>query len=109
MNLIKQIILAARGRTEQRIFSLRAECIHDTTELLDKIPHPFTYTIASLPLDDNGKPCYTPDVSVELNTTLFIEELRVILREIQDSHIMIETLRQVPLSENSLDRDRTIE
>lgn len=49
------------------------------------------------------------DVAVEVHVEASLEALRDVLRKIPDSHVMIETLRQVPLAENSLERDRSIE
>lgn len=45
---------------------------------------------------------------VEFRSTLGMETLRDVLRKQIDSHVMLETLRPVPLAENSLDRDSSV-
>lgn len=46
---------------------------------------------------------------VEFRSTLGLETLRGILRKQIDSHVMLETLRPVPLVENSLERDSNVQ
>lgn len=49
-----------------------------------------------------------PDVYVELRTSATIEDLRDVLRTVKDSHVMLETLKALPLSEDNLERDISI-
>lgn len=51
---------------------------------------------------------HLPDVYVELRTNATIEALRDTLRTIEDSHVMLQTLRALPLKENDLERDFSI-
>lgn len=48
---------------------------------------------------------YTGSVGVELLADLSLEQLRAILRLVPDGHVMVETLRPVPLAENTLERE----
>jgi hypothetical protein len=50
-----------------------------------------------------------PGASMELITEVTVERLREIMRGQNDMHIMLETLRPVPLRENSLERDSSID
>lgn len=45
------------------------------------------------------------EVVGEFKSTMSLEELRDALRELEDSHVMLQTLRQCPLAENSQERD----
>ncbi|ELG7182132.1 TPA: hypothetical protein ACP3ZG_001625 [Pseudomonas aeruginosa] len=46
-----------------------------------------------------------PDVDVEIQTSATLEQLQDVLRNLEDSHVMLQTLRQLPLDINSLERD----
>jgi hypothetical protein len=81
-------------------FSFRAECRHDVSE--------FEWRCRAVGLE----PIFTiykvkdyPDVNVEMQTVAPSEKLKGIMRKIADSHVMIETLRECRLVENSLERD----
>ena len=47
----------------------------------------------------------TPDVGVEIETTATKEVILDVMRKIEDSHVMIQTLREIPLAKNNLERD----
>lgn len=49
-------------------------------------------------------PLPTPDVEVEIYVDATLEDLAAILSKIPDSHVMQETLRNLPASENSMER-----
>lgn len=49
-----------------------------------------------------------PDVDVEFICDTDIETIRSIMRTVDDLHVAIQSLRQVPLKENSLVRDHDI-
>lgn len=49
-----------------------------------------------------------PGAEMELFTEIDVERLRDIMRMQSDMHIMIQSLRQVPLKDNSLERDDSI-
>lgn len=46
-----------------------------------------------------------PDIDVEMVVDAPIEILRNLFRRVLDGHVMIQTLRACPLSENSLERN----
>lgn len=46
-----------------------------------------------------------PDLDVELQCSANLDQLQGILRTIKDAHVMLQTLRPVPLADNSLVRD----
>ncbi|NNM56499.1 hypothetical protein [Acidocella sp.] len=82
------------------IFSFRAECRQDVSEF-ERRCH-----IAGLqPLLTIHKVENYPDVHIEMRTVASIEKLKTIMRRVIDSHVMIETLRECPLAENSLERE----
>ena len=47
-------------------------------------------------------------MDVEIRTDANLEQLQEALRSVEDAHVMLQTLRQVPLAENSLRRDYDI-
>jgi hypothetical protein len=49
------------------------------------------------------------EIAVELHTPLGLDYLRGIMRQVVDGHVMLQTLRPIPLAENKLERDFTIE
>jgi hypothetical protein len=64
------------------IYRFRAECFRDVAELIESLE---SYTIT---LQREKE----PDVEVELQTSLDMEALRDLMRQIEDSHVMIQTL-----------------
>lgn len=47
----------------------------------------------------------SPDCKVEFVSNFNLQELREVMQSVEDGHVMVETLRPVPLMLNSLDRD----
>lgn len=86
------------------IFSFRAECFHDVQLFLDATTKNGTTTATIVKPDNNG----FADHEIEFQSMLPLEELREVMRSIADGHVMVQTLRQCPLSENSLERDKTV-
>lgn len=86
------------------IFSFRAETRYDANAFFtSSVPE---LTISPTKVIPVG---LAIDVKVEFESNGTLEQLREILRKIIDGHVMLETLREVPLDKNSLERDRTIE
>lgn len=86
-------------------FSLRAECAHDVNEFKRAtIKQSFDVEIR-LNQRDPG----FPDTSIEFTTKANLEELRTAIRTIVDGHVMLQTLRQCPLLDNSGERDYDLE
>lgn len=87
---------------QTQLFSARAECNRDMIELLRK---PFWFkTLRWEPMFDHGA-----DLLIEFEVNATIDELLAALRTITDTHVLRETLRPVPLSENSLERDSNVD
>lgn len=82
-------------------YSCRAECEHDVgvfVEHLDDLkctPKKVIYLGMT-------------EWAIEFDTELTIEEIRNILGAEIDTHVMIQTLRPIPLSQNKLDRDHSV-
>ena len=93
------------------IFSFRAECRKDVDDFLFvSYQLNIAYTSVTVKhgfLNIDNKPVAIPDVDVEVNThnsEVDLEMMRIIARQVIDGHVMLETLRRCPLSENSLER-----
>lgn len=85
-------------------FSFRAECPADVIEFeracaLAKI----TTSLAQRP---DGT---YPDVEVELESPVSIDVLRNVMRGVVEGHVMLQTLRECRLKDNSLERDYDLE
>lgn len=84
------------------VFSFRAECRFDVDKFTHAIDQSGFASQVRIHPDADG----FPDVEVEAEFGATPEQLRAILREQSDSHVMIQRLRELPLVSNSLDRDR---
>lgn len=87
------------------IYSFRAECERDVEEIkkaLTKLDS--TTSLISKPLHIG----VSHEPSVEFTSVLGLEVIRKTIAYIEDCHVALQTLRAVPLSENSLERDRSI-
>lgn len=94
---------------KNNVFSFRAELLKDALTFqqqayVEKKYIEF-YTIQAFSPDGD---MISPDVMVEIRTQATLEELRSVLHNVPDCHVMIESLRQLPMSENSMERDRTV-
>lgn len=89
------------------IFSFRAECAHDVTEFIvaaHKAGVPAVLTRVN-PMMFNATDAM-PDTTAEVfSNGGTLEQMREVMRTIPDSHVMLQTLRQVPLKDNSLERE----
>lgn len=85
-------------------FSFRAECPADVIA--------FERTCAEVSittsLAQRADGTY-PDVEVELETPAGIEDLRDAMRKVVDGHVMLQTLRECRLKDNTLERDYELE
>lgn len=87
-----------------KTFSLRAECGNDMARFISAVESQGHAIHSVVRPDANG----FPDVDVEIRTDANLEQLQEALRSVEDAHVMLQTLRQVPLAENSLRRDYDI-
>ena len=85
------------------VYSFRAECQYDVDCLaiqlmLEQVSAPMT-------IYNYGIHPPIPDVMVEMYCEESLEYLQDVLRRIQDSHVMLQTLRPIPLRDNKLERN----
>lgn len=82
-------------------FSFRAECHEDVMKVLWAMKcHGFGF-LGTIDQITAG----LPDFAVEAKVEATLDQLLEIMRKIEDSHVMLQTLRQLPLGLNSLERD----
>lgn len=86
-----------------QIYSLRAECESDAKRFLDEVETDGLLLSNAVHPDQDG----FPDVEIELVSNATLEQLRSVIRRMPDGHVMLQTLRQVPLAGNSLERDES--
>jgi hypothetical protein len=89
-------------------YSFRAESSYDVETFRKRISSFGTvvqFDVQPLLLLVEGKTRDAGDLTVELKTQLPLHILMQCLREQQDSQVMLQTLRQEPLANNSLKRD----
>ncbi|MGO4801149.1 hypothetical protein ACEN2T_17865 [Pseudomonas sp. W22_MBD1_FP4] len=87
------------------VFSFRAECRLDVDKFTLAVDQSGIASKVLIHPDAEG----FPDVKVEAEFDTTLEQLRAILRNQSDSHVMIQTLRALPLVSNSLERDRAFQ
>jgi hypothetical protein len=81
-------------------FSMRAECLEDITDFFAEcwrrgVTLEFGQPRTEFPF---------PDVETEFRASADLEGLKAILLEVEDGHVMRETLRACPLAANPLER-----
>lgn len=83
------------------LLSFRAECEHDVQEILQAARAAgLEVVITQYNPDATG----FPDVEVELEVSASLEDFKTTFEDIDDIHVALETMRAVPLSQNSLKR-----
>ncbi|WP_156173989.1 hypothetical protein [Cupriavidus basilensis] len=82
-------------------FSFRAECAADVEGFRQARDRHGLATAWEVHPDTGG----LPDVEVELKSTSSLKVLREAVHEVIDGHVMLQTLRECPLADNSLERD----
>jgi hypothetical protein len=75
-------------------FSFRAECGVDVTNFINQSRQDGVVTITK----SNG-------IGFEIQCTQSFEAVQEAMRRVIDGHVMLQTLRPVPLSQNSLNRN----
>lgn len=81
-------------------FSFRAECLSD----VERFQSACSDAGVTVSLTIQSEPEF-PDVDVELQSSSLLEKLRDQMRKLVDGHLMLQTLRECALNENSLERD----
>ncbi len=84
--------------------SFRAECDHDVDTVFEALTVEVRSAIA---YTRTAQPSF-PDVLVDLTakSQADLDELVRVIGGVPDCHVILETFRQVPLCDNSLDRDQ---
>lgn len=86
-------------------YSMRAECSSDVEKFVTRSRqacHEITHaTIHRMRVSRTT----LPDITFEFDSDATLGQLQQVLAGIVDSHVMVETLRACPLSENSLERN----
>jgi hypothetical protein len=83
------------------VFSFRAECRHDADAFIRAAEQVGIAANATIHPDTSG----LPDVDVEATFDANLEQLRAVVRQVHESHVMLQTLRELPLADNTLERD----
>lgn len=85
-------------------FSFRAECPIDV-QLFQSACANASLTVLLTNYPDGE----FPDVDVEMESAASLETLRDVMRGVEDGHVMLQTLRECCLEDNSLSRDYELE
>jgi hypothetical protein len=91
------------------VFSFRAECDHDVQLFVQNLTAKhltFKIDVRADPLDLGGKLCWMGDMCANLSIDKSIDELRTIMEEQEDSHVMTRTLLEGSIEENRSKRKR---
>jgi len=84
-------------RAEQAmICSFRAECVADVNALLERLPVNRYARFSAFP------DVTFLDMQVEIECTSTHAFLRAVMGQIEDAHVMLDTLRMVPRAQNRL-------
>lgn len=90
------------------IVSFRAECSQDVEGLLERAAMVYPMQVSEVRVEDcqlkGNIPIPDKDVEMIVSGDLTIARLHAVMLAVPDGHVMAETLRAVPLSENSLER-----
>ena len=83
-------------------FSFRAECQADVNCFLQESLNSNIKITVTKTVTDKDE---FPDVEIEFESETQLEDLIEVMRKVQDGHVMYQTLRQVPLEQNNLQRN----
>jgi len=87
--------------TGLKTYSFRAECIADVEGLKVSLAKRSGARVELKVIPFIGE----ADVHVEMKSDLSLREMRNSIRKVMDGHVMLQTLRPIPLEANSLERD----
>lgn len=82
-------------------FSFRAECQPDVEAFQAAMAAAGVVATMKAAGDTSG----LTDLEVEMQSDSSLGQLQYVLRQVTDGHVMLQTLREVPLAANSLERD----
>lgn len=101
---VGELTVNPMNQRDGQVFSMRAECAEDAEGFFKAVQDAGIRLNSTVNKDGTG----LPDVDVEFHADASIEQLRDIIRRITDGHVMLQTLRPVPLAGNSLERDDSV-
>jgi hypothetical protein len=94
-------------------YSLRAECLVDIANFIKELCNTDLcveqVTIATESYIANDTVLPLPEAKMQFVSAASLTELRDVIRTVTDGHVMLQTLRALPLSENKLERDYDLE
>lgn len=76
--------------------SLRAECQYDIAKLLEVIPVRRMEFQADVEF---------PDVVIQFDTPLTLDEVKIMIMDIEDGHVMFDTVAQATIQDNPMERN----
>lgn len=79
-------------------FSMRAECLTDFNRLIDMVKSDGLILEHTVHPDAEG----FPDVEIEFTSDFSLGQISDAIRQVPDGHKMVQTLRPVPLADNSM-------
>lgn len=88
------------------VFSFRAECLVDVETFVHCLAN--AGVSATIDYHRPGAECPIPDVIAEFKSDAPLDDLREAARMVPDGHVIVQTLRQCLLSQNTLERDTTV-
>lgn len=91
---------------KRHILSFRAECEVDVNRfcLQARLHGPIALTVRRQQLlFEDGRS--SGEVAVEIESSEDLEYMRDVIRDVPDGHVMLQTLRPIPLADNELRRD----
>ncbi|WAT32135.1 hypothetical protein [Pseudomonas sp. GXZC] len=97
-------LLASQGTASVMLFSMRAECLVDFNRFFELVKPEGLILEYTMHPDADG----FPDVEIEFTSDSTLGKLSDAIRRVPDGHTMLQTLRPMPLAENSMERDYDI-
>ena len=93
------------------VYSFRSECIGDALKFLSEVINTaFKWNVeGGCMADVQLNHLSMGEYQCEFKSLLDFNVIQSVCRTIVDGHVMLQTLRPIPLSENSLSRDHSIE
>jgi hypothetical protein len=92
---------------EAPVYSFRAACPYDFDQFVrTAIDAGMAFSILQV---TKGSITGFIEPHVEIRTLVALDWLQAVMRSIDNGHVMLQTLRQLPLSENSMVRDYELE